>query len=437
MNIRMLLFLPAFALLLGACEGSAPTTTSSTPTQVRAVSATTQTGVLDEPLADSLAVLVTDARGRPVPGVTVAWSVSASGGSFSTAASTTNAAGEARTQWTIDSSVGTHIARASIAGLPPVEFTAVAGWPAPAALQIQSGDRQDGAPAGRLADSLTVLVVSARGRPVGDATVAWSVSTGNGVLSATTATTSAAGTARVAWTLGLAGPNTATASAAGIAPVTFSAYAVPVASITFSAAQPVVTRGDTLRIVPTARDSVGNPLPGRVVTWTTSAPDRVSVNASGVVTGMGRGAAVITASSEGRSASVNVTVAQRPPQLTGLAFTPNPVIIGPAGAEVEVRVSARADSGLRRLYTFLEAHRSDPPNEQRHACTNEPAVPVEGTSELGTWMCRVHLPAGSAAGTWGWLQCALTRGQRGTRDRLLGPGPRKDGAACDIPGAEP
>lgn len=70
--------------------------------------------------------------------------------------------------------------------------------------------------------------------------------------------------------------------------------------------------GATRALSTTLRDSDGDVIPGRRVTWKSHAPAIATVSPSGVVTAVAAGAAVITAESEGISASAGVTVTNVP-----------------------------------------------------------------------------------------------------------------------------
>ena len=83
----------------------------------------------------------------------------------------------------------------------------------------------------------------------------------------------------------------------------------PVATITLSATTLNMIVGATQAIAATERDAANNILSGRVITWATSAASVASVSTSGVVTAVGLGSATITATSEGKTATVAVTVA--------------------------------------------------------------------------------------------------------------------------------
>src|SRR5437762_156298 len=122
---------------------------------------------------------------------------------------------------------------------------------------------------------LTATPQDASGNPLAGRVVTWSSSntsvatvTGSGLVTAV-----AVGTA-----------------AAAVAPVD-----VPVASVTVSPATASVTVGQTVQLTATPKDASGNPLAGRVVTWSTSNASVATVSASGLVTGAGAGSATITA----------------------------------------------------------------------------------------------------------------------------------------------
>lgn len=93
---------------------------------------------------------------------------------------------------------------------------------------------------------------------------------------------------------------------------------VPVASIAIVAAAPdTIEAYDTLNHVAVVRDSAGQVLQGRTVTWTSSDPAIASINpVTGVLTGVDRGTVTITATSEGRTATVTRTVVIRYRSLT-------------------------------------------------------------------------------------------------------------------------
>jgi hypothetical protein len=118
------------ALVLTACGGGGgdggSNGGSTTPTAVTLVAGNNQTAAAGTELPTALSVSVTNASGQPVAGVTVAWAVTAGGGSLAPASSMTSAAGTASTRWTLGPAAGANRATATVAGIPAVTFDATA-----------------------------------------------------------------------------------------------------------------------------------------------------------------------------------------------------------------------------------------------------------------------------------------------------------------------
>ena len=81
-----------------------------------------------------------------------------------------------------------------------------------------------------------------------------------------------------------------------------------VASISIAGLTRAVAGGEQVPLSFRTLDAAGNALVARAVTWSSSAPTVATVNADGVIAGVAPGAAVVTATSEGRTATVNVVV---------------------------------------------------------------------------------------------------------------------------------
>ena len=98
---------------------------------------------------------------------------------------------------------------------------------AAATLAIQAGDNQTATAGSQVAVDPAVLVTDGGGNPVASVAVTFAVATGGGSIGGANAVTDASGIAEVGgWTLGpIAGPNTLTATSAGLSgsPVTFHA----------------------------------------------------------------------------------------------------------------------------------------------------------------------------------------------------------------------
>ena len=70
--------------------------------------------------------------------------------------------------------------------------------------------------------------------------------------------------------------------------------------------------GGTVQLSGVAKDSKGNTLSNRTITWSSSSTSIATVTSSGLVTGIGAGTASITASSDGKNSARNVTVISSP-----------------------------------------------------------------------------------------------------------------------------
>lgn len=90
-----------------------------------------------------------------------------------------------------------------------------------------------------------------------------------------------------------------------------------VATVTLTPDTARLVPGDVLTFVVAVRDSAGNTLADRAVTWTSSASGVVGVDAAGVATALAPGAAIVVATAEGKADSAALTVV--PVTVTGVA----------------------------------------------------------------------------------------------------------------------
>jgi len=122
----------------------------------------------------------------------------------------------------------------------------------------------------------------------------------------------------------------------------------PVATVTISPPAPTVREADTLRLTPALRSASGGVLTGRVVTWSSGTTANATVSAAGLVTGIQPGTSVITATSEGVSATATITVTISPCN-TSFAL---PIVSGvPVAATLAATDCNFGDD------TFLDAYR--------------------------------------------------------------------------------
>ena len=83
---------------------------------------------------------------------------------------------------------------------------------------------------------------------------------------------------------------------------------VPVASLTISSSQDTIFVADTLVMGLEVRDSAGNLLSGRAVSWQSSAPGVASISSFGTVRGVAPGTTTISATAGGITATASLVI---------------------------------------------------------------------------------------------------------------------------------
>jgi hypothetical protein len=177
-----------------------------------------------------------------------------------------------------------------------------------------------------------------------------------------------------------------------------------VATVAVSPATVKVAAGKTTQLTALLSAANGQPLAGRQVTWATSDATLATVSASGLVTAYSEGDVTITASSEGKSGSGTVTVADlTPPSVVGLSISPVPVDVSTGAKDVtfEATVTDAGGSGVQRVNFALLA-----PNGAVNTCSGL-APEAGGTLFNGRWKCSMTIPAGAPPGDWTFSIVAL------------------------------
>jgi adhesin/invasin len=244
-----------------------------------------QSGVVGTPVAVPPTLRLTDSFGNPVPGVPVAFAVTAGGGSVTGPEPETDEDGRATVgSWILGPGVGenTLVATPEAAGIQPVTFSAVAASGAPADMAIQAGNEQSATVGLPVAVAPVVRVEDEFGNPVPGVPVTFSVVEGEGSVQGGSQTTDGDGMATVGgWTLG-----TSTAQANRLAAsvgngegdgpsVEFVAFPIPddpdALTVIAGAGQSGIV-GEPVPVLPAVRveDQYENPVPGVTVTF--SAP---------------------------------------------------------------------------------------------------------------------------------------------------------------------
>lgn len=254
-----------------------------------------QTDTVGSLLADSLRVEARDALGATVAGAAVAWTVTIGGGSVS-GSSLTGAAGQAAVAWTLGGAAGPHQVRAVVAGSDTVFFDATALAGEPASIDVTPAT----ASLNFIQDTvhLTATVRDAFGNPLAGAPT-WSSSDAAVATVGSTGIVTATGN----------GSAFVVAEADLLADTSVITVAQVVASIDLSPTSDTLSRGDTLRLIATPRDSAGTTVVGAPIGWSSTDSLVASVDSTGKVTARVRGSATIRAVADGVLASADITVA--------------------------------------------------------------------------------------------------------------------------------
>jgi uncharacterized protein YjdB len=308
-------------------------------TRVVAAGGEGQTGTVGAVLPTPLSVRVTDVDGNPIGGVPVAWTVTTGGGSIRAVVATTDANGLSTAQWTLGPVAGTQTAAATVAGLPPVAFSANARAGTIASISVAP----DGATLASLGDTrqYTAIARDAAGNVVPGVTFAWSSSAPQvaPVTQAGLATATSNGT------------TTITAESGGVRGTATLTVAQQVARVTVEPGTVSVPVGGTAGLTARALDANNNPVAGAAITWSSSAENVATVSGSGVVTGRGVGTATITAASGGRSGTAQATVVAgsvppppAPDPVASVSVTP-PSGEVPVGGSLQLTATPRNAAG--------------------------------------------------------------------------------------------
>jgi adhesin/invasin len=265
----------ACALFLISCGGDELLLPAEgEPATLAIVDGDGQTGPIGGQLAEPLIVRVSDTRGRPVAGATVAFSPAA--GSVAPETATTDADGLALTQWSLGAGTGNQQVNASVPGSTPllsVLFNATASAGAARGLIIVSGNGQSGTVGGTLPLPLVVRLLDGSGNPIAGGAVSWVIGAGGGSVDPAASTTAPDGTTSAVWTLGPGlGSNTLTAVVSGVGTVQFSATgtAAPATTLLLNGGNNQSASVQSQLPTPIsvkAVDGNGNGVAGVAVTW--------------------------------------------------------------------------------------------------------------------------------------------------------------------------
>lgn len=271
---------------LTAVSSSGIALAAGAPTQLAAVGPTSFSGTVGAPLTSLPKVIVRDAAGNPVSGVSVIFAVSNEGGTITPTSVATDVNGQAAlSSWILPKAAGSASVIASVSAIPnvTVTFTATAG--VGGATHLARTDSP--ALGGQVGTSIpvTLRVTDDFGNAVAGASVSFAVGVNSGAVSAAggtagstaTATSDPTGNLTVSWTLGVtAGQQTLNASLSGGPSLTMQATARAGAAAAIALDRPPsasAASGAVFAVQPIAvlRDQYGNAVAQSGVVITASA----------------------------------------------------------------------------------------------------------------------------------------------------------------------
>src|SRR5207302_1607998 len=225
-------------------------------------------------------VLVTDAFGNPVSGVSVTFAPGPGSGSVTGATQMSDASGIATVgSWTLGTTAGSNTLTATSGTLSgsPVTFTATGTAGAAATIAANSPTSQTATVGTAVSTPPSVIVKDANGNPVAQVPVTFAVAPGNGTITGGSQTTNASGIATVGrWppsATAATHSRSATSGSLTGSPVTFTATGTAGAAATIapnSPTSPTAPAGTAVSPPPSVivKDANGNPATGVAVTFT-------------------------------------------------------------------------------------------------------------------------------------------------------------------------
>ncbi len=267
-------------------SGTASVTVSKIPVGSVAVSPTTKALLVTQTVA--LTTTVKDSVGNTVTDRVVTW------GSNNTSVATVSATGvvtavapgTATITATSETKSGTSAITVSL-----VPVASVVVQPSPASITLTATGQLTAIPKDSIGGTLTGRVV------------AWSSSDSTTVSVSTTGLITAL-------KLGTATITATSEGKSGTSVVTVTK--IPVGSVTVAPTTKAMLATQTFTLTATVKDSVGNVVTDRPVSWSSNNTSAATVSSLGVVTAVGAGTATITATSETKSGTSTITVSPVP-----------------------------------------------------------------------------------------------------------------------------
>jgi alpha-tubulin suppressor-like RCC1 family protein len=218
----------------------------------------------------------------------------------------------------------------------------------------------------------------------------------------------------------------------------------PVATVTVSPSAPTLNIGGTVMLSAVTRDASGTELTGRSVSWSSSANNVATVSSAGLVTAVAAGTAQVTATSEGKTGSVTVTVAAVPVASVSISAPTTPMERTLTQTLTATTKDAASNVLTGRVVTWSS---SAPAIASVDATTgvvtalDRGIATITATSETKTASVQVEviilyrsITAGSSFSCdLGSIGIASCWGSNGGQDGRLGNGPLDNASLADSP----
>ncbi len=136
---------------------------------------------------------------------------------------------------------------------------------------------------------------------------------------------------------------------------TLSVRLPPVNTVTVSLGATTLQPGQTTQAAAVLKDASGNTLTGRQVAWSSSNSAIATVNATGLVSAVAAGQAQITATAEGKSAAVTLTVVPPPVASVTLTLASPGISVGTTTQSIAVLKDAAGNTLTGRSVTFASS----------------------------------------------------------------------------------
>ena len=161
--------------------------------------------------------------------------------------------------------------------------------------------------------------------------------------------------------------------------VNFNVTKIPVATVRLSPLSSSIVQGGTVQINATIEDSSGTAVTDRVVEWTSSDPTRASVSLTGFVTTQAPGTVTITATSETRSGTAQVTV--QPIPVDTIVASNYTVALNAASKSFSIQLR---DVNGNQIFSRTVAVTSSQPDVATGSANNNATLVTVNASKAGT-----------------------------------------------------